>query len=137
MDIVKTKYNIKEVMHNKEFNKFLDGIMKSREVVRITLADHLIESGWDSCDLDLDVEIKGGSVGPELGKFLLNYETVHLITSINKKTGQEEISGHHGSKFWKVGPYFLEIAWGHKPFTVPYLVLRERGIRKKGWLQKV
>ncbi len=137
MDFVNRKYDIKEVMHSKEFNRFLDGLMSFREIQRITLADHLIEAGWDSCDLDLDVEIRGGQISKELGEFLHNYRTVNFIRSINKKTGLEEISGHHGSKFWVIGKYYIEIAWGSKPFTVPYLVLRERGIRKKRWLQNI
>lgn len=137
MDFVKEKYNLKEVMHSKEFNKFLDGLMKFREVVRITLADHLLKEGWDSCDLDLDVEIKDGKVSSELSKFLRNYRTVHFIKSINKETGLEEISGHERTKFWCIGKYYMEIGWGQKPFTVPYLVLRERGIRKKRWLQNL
>jgi len=111
--------------------------MKFREIVRITLANHLLKEGWDSCDLDLDVEILGGQISKEVGKFLHNYRTVNFIKSINKETGLEEISGHERSKFWCIGKYFIEVAWGQKPFTVPYLVLRERGIRKKGWLQKI
>jgi len=134
---VDRKYDIREVMHSKDFNEFLDGIMAIPQVTRITLADHLVESGWDSCDLDMDVEIKGGSIPKELGEFLHNYQTFSFIRSINKQTGLEEMSGHHGSKFWKVGDYYLEICWGCKPYTVPYLVLRERGLPKKKWLQKI
>ena len=121
-------------MHSKEFNEFLDGLMGFSEITRITLADHLLEAGWDSCDLDLDVEIKGGRASVELGKFLVKYPKVSFIKSRNKITKQLEISGHHGSRFCKVGPYYLEISWGQRPFTIPYMVLRERGLRKKKWL---
>lgn len=129
------RYTISELLKEKEFNEFLDGIMGCSEVARITLSDHLIESGWDSCDVDMNVEIDGGRASEKLGIHLAKYPKVHTFWSINKQTGELEMSGHHGSNFTVIaGKYYLEIAYGWRPWTVPYLVLRERGIHKKKWL---
>lgn len=135
MEVVDRRYPLSEVLHNVEFNQFLDGIMGCFEVVRITLADNLLQEGWDDCDLDIDIEIKGGRGSKKLSEFLSNYRKVNYLKVRDKQTGEWEIAGHHGSFFSVVGPYYLEISWGHKPYTVPYMVLRERGLRKKKWLQ--
>jgi hypothetical protein len=120
-----------------DFNEFLDGLMEFPEVQRIVLVDHLLEKGWDICDVDLDIEIKGGAGSPALNKFLAQYETTHKFQ--HSKTGKKEIVGHSGSGFIKVGRFFLEICWGCKPYTVPYIVLRERvkrsSMRKKKWVK--
>lgn len=134
-DNLVAKFTITELLHDKEFNKFLDGLIKFPEVVRITLANHLIEAGWDDCDVDLDIELKGGSCSPKLNIFLSKYRTVKHIWVPNKKTGKPERNGDYG-KFRVVGKFYLEISWGHKPYTVPYLVLRDKSIkRKKHWLK--
>lgn len=129
------RYTLSEVLKDKEFNTFLDGLMTYKEIVRVTLADHLIKEGWEWCDLDLDVEIVGGRMSEELGEFLSKYKTVHGFWVTNKETQQLEWVGHHGMKYVVINDkYYLEIFWGSKPWTVPYITLRERGLNKKKWL---
>ena len=134
MEVVQ-RYTLSEVLKDKEFNEFLDGVMRHKEIARITLVDHLIEKGWEWCDIDLDIEVVGGRLSEELGEFLSDYKTVHGFWVTNKETNEPEFVGHHGSKFVVIkDKYYLEIFWGNKPWTVPYITLRERGLKKKKWL---
>ena len=127
------RYTLQEILKDKDFNEFLDGLMGCLEVIKITLADHVFEYNWDNCDLDLDVEIKGGRTSDKLSKFLERYKTVQGFYHDN--AGTIEYAGHHGSKFVVIAEkYYLEISWGYKPHTVPYITLRERGLPKKKWI---
>ena len=133
-EVVK-RYTISEVLKDKEFNDFLDGLMHFKDIVRITISDHLIQHGWEWCDIDMDIEVIGGRMSEEMGEFLSKYETVKGFWVTNKETMRPEFVGHHGSRFIVIDDkYYLEVFWGSKPWTVPYITLRERGLKKKRWL---
>jgi hypothetical protein len=131
-DTIQPLFTLQDVLHDKDLNAFFDHIMTCNEVMKITLANSVIEHGSDCCDLDIDVEITGGRASEKLSEVLTNYKTVRGFW--HNLRGTPEFVGHHGSRFFVVGQYHLEISWGVKPYTVPYVTLRERGLRKKKWV---